>query len=68
MMDRALNDVEASQLLGLRPQTLRNWRIARKGPPYHKFGRAVRYRVEDLEKWFTSKKIWPEGIKNEQDY
>jgi excisionase family DNA binding protein len=60
-MDRAFTDIQASKVLGLRPQTLRNWRIARKGPPYHKFGRAVRYRLEDLEDWLKSKKICPES-------
>jgi len=30
--------------------TLRNWRSLRVGPPYHRFGRAVLYRLDLLEK------------------
>jgi hypothetical protein len=32
-------------------ETLANWRSAKMGPPYSKFGRAVLYRFDLLEKW-----------------
>ena len=31
--------------------TLKNWRSLRIGPPFHRFGRAVLYRVDLLESW-----------------
>ncbi|MBX3429979.1 MAG: helix-turn-helix domain-containing protein [Hyphomonadaceae bacterium] len=31
--------------------TLRNWRAAKKGPPYLKIGKAVLYRRDDLTAW-----------------
>jgi hypothetical protein len=35
--------------LGLSVATLRAWRLKGCGPAYLKFGRAVRYRVSDVE-------------------
>jgi Helix-turn-helix domain len=33
-------------------RTLQHWRcIGRKGPSFHKHGRAVRYRLSDVEAW-----------------
>jgi hypothetical protein len=33
------------------PETLANWRTMRLGPPYNKFGKAILYRLDLLEKW-----------------
>jgi hypothetical protein len=33
------------------PETLANWRTLQIGPPYNKFGKAVLYRFDLLEKW-----------------
>jgi len=55
-----LTDVEAAKFLGLRPQTLRNWRQLDKGPPYIKLGqRAIRYLSEDLESFANQRKVFP---------
>jgi len=35
-----------ARILDVAPQTLRNWRVAGKGPAFHKFGNAVRYDLE----------------------
>ncbi len=48
-MDNVCNEVTAAEKLCVAVQTLRNWRHVRKGPAYIKIGRAIRYRVEDLE-------------------
>lgn len=45
---RLLNTAEAAEYLGLAENTLRIARIRGSGPAYRKFGRAVRYAVEDL--------------------
>ena len=40
---------QAAEYLGLAVSTLNKWRCHGGGPVFIKMGRAVRYRVEDLE-------------------
>jgi excisionase family DNA binding protein len=47
-MQRFFNDIEAAEVLGLSVETLRRWRLERKGPKYYKLGRNVRYLYSDL--------------------
>ncbi|MBU4270380.1 MAG: helix-turn-helix domain-containing protein [Planctomycetes bacterium] len=48
----------ASEILGLAPGTLSVWRCTRRYClPYTKIGRAVRYRVEDLEQFIESRTV-----------
>lgn len=50
-----INEVEAAKYLGLCVATLRAWRSTRRvNLRYHKIGRAVRYRIEDLEAFLQS--------------
>jgi len=42
---------QAAEYLGLAVSTLNKWRCHGEGPVFIKLGRAVRYRVEDLEKF-----------------
>jgi excisionase family DNA binding protein len=42
---------EAAQYLGLAKQTLEKMRRERRGPPYRKHGRFVRYHIADLDSW-----------------
>ena len=60
-MVKAVNDVQAAEMLNVHPQTLRNWRHLRKGPPYVKLGdgRSVRYLIEDLEAYLRQGRIVP---------
>jgi len=63
-MNRAgvvLDTKRAAAYLGLRPQTLCNWRVYRKGPPYHRVGRRVLYLVEDLDNFLKAGRIVPGG-------
>jgi hypothetical protein len=55
-----VNEHGAAHVLGLAVQTLRNWRHQKKGPPYLKISRSVRYRLDDLENFMDSKRIDPE--------
>lgn len=32
-------------------KTLRNWRSARIGPPWHDFGAGALYRLDEIEEW-----------------
>jgi predicted DNA-binding transcriptional regulator AlpA len=57
---RYINERETSKIMGLSLPTLRNYRHLRKGPPYVKIGRAVRYNQTDIFKFMESKKIQTE--------
>jgi hypothetical protein len=48
---RYLTADEAAEFLRLSPRTLEKHRGIGGGPRYHKFGRAVRYAMSDLEAW-----------------
>lgn len=45
---------EAANHLNLKISTLEAWAVRGGGPPMVKFGRAVRYRLSDLEAWANS--------------
>jgi len=56
--DRLLTDKEAATFLGLKPNTLATWRCSsRYGLPFVKVGKAVRYRMADLEKWLAARTV-----------
>lgn len=47
-----LNTEQAAAFLNLSPTTLTTWRVRRSdGPPFVRIGRAVRYRLNDLQLW-----------------
>lgn len=51
-LEKLLNRKEAAAYLGLHPGTLRVWAcVGRYDLPYYKIGRAVRYKLSDLEKF-----------------
>jgi len=52
-----LKSTEVENIYGISASTLANWRSKRVGPKYHKVGGAVRYKVEDMDKFMESKKI-----------
>ncbi len=54
-----LREGETAKVLGVAVQTLRNWRHLRKGPPYIKLGRAIRYRDEDLVAFLERHRVTP---------
>ncbi|MBZ5609130.1 MAG: helix-turn-helix domain-containing protein [Acidobacteriia bacterium] len=49
-----MQDTEAASILGLKPNTLRKWRVLGRGPRYRKLGRAVRYSKADLDAWLST--------------
>jgi hypothetical protein len=59
---RYLDEKEAAYLLGLKPQTLANWRSLRRGPAYSRLGvgGSIRYRFEDLLRFAEAGRIEPE--------
>jgi predicted DNA-binding transcriptional regulator AlpA len=51
MQNNAVTDVEAAAICGLKPSTLRKWRRQERGPRWHRYGRAIRYLLSELEQW-----------------
>ena len=49
--DLFLTRTDAAKFLNLKRCTLEAWAIRGGGPAFVKFGRAVRYRISDLEKF-----------------
>ena len=55
-----LDTEAASALLGCSPAALIKFRTERRGPPFVRVGRLVRYRRLDLVRWVRSKRVSPE--------
>lgn len=45
---------EAARFLALSPHSLECYRAKGAGPPFYKFGKAVRYAVADLDSWLAA--------------
>lgn len=54
-MKKFLTTQEVADLLQVSPRSLENQHWKGGGPPYHKFGRLVRYERESLDDWLASK-------------
>jgi hypothetical protein len=57
--DQLWNEQRAAALLSLKPHTLQVWRQIRRGPPFIKIGRSVRYQYSDLVAWIEANKTRP---------
>lgn len=63
--EKLLTRREAAEYLGVRPETLAVWYCTgRYRLPVVKVGRAVRYRLGDLEAWLASRTVVPAGGRN----
>ena len=47
---------QAAALLSLSPRTLDRYRVAGKGPPFHRFGSRIAYARADLEEWAAQRR------------
>lgn len=56
MQDKLLSNRDAATYLGLSPVTLAKWRCYNNPnqPKWISYGRAIRYRVSDLDAWVDS--------------
>ncbi|GAA1480619.1 hypothetical protein GCM10009624_10590 [Gordonia sinesedis] len=54
-----LNSAEAAEYLGVKPETLNQWRYLGRGPSYVKSGRAIIYRLKDLDAWLDANTVTP---------
>ncbi|WP_415713056.1 helix-turn-helix domain-containing protein [Maridesulfovibrio sp.] len=50
----SVDETEAAKLVGVSPNTLRNWRVQKRGPEYSKIGTKVVYEVSKLRKWLEA--------------
>lgn len=50
---------QAATHLQVPARQLQQWRYLRKGPPYSLAGRAVRYRLADLDAWLIAHRVEP---------
>jgi predicted DNA-binding transcriptional regulator AlpA len=55
------HEIEAARILGLKRQTLANWRGKMKGPKYVKLGGRIVYKISDLEDFLNRNTIDPEA-------
>lgn len=55
-----MTEKRAAEILGLAEQTLRNYRHIRKGPPYIKMGRSIRYLEADLRAYLEKHRVDPQ--------
>jgi DNA-binding transcriptional MerR regulator len=46
-----LTTKQLAERWGITERTLRLWRAVRYGPKWMKMGKAVRYRLEDVQRW-----------------
>ena len=59
---QAINEHEAASILRKSVQSLRNERFLKKGCPYIKLGRSVRYLAKDVEEYLLRNRIDPAAI------
>lgn len=54
LTSRYVPENEAAIFLGMSKKALQAWRGNGTGPPFVKFGRAVRYNLDELHQWAES--------------
>lgn len=52
-----IDEKEVARITGRAIQTLRNDRFHNRGLPYHKFGRQVRYKLEEVLDFLENRRI-----------
>ena len=50
----AMSTKEAARLLSVSHRTMEDWRLSGQGPPFRKWGRLVRYHMNDLKSFADS--------------
>ncbi len=51
-----LKETDVARMWGITDRALQAMRLRGDGPPYHKIGRLVRYRLSDLELWLDQRR------------
>ena len=58
MQKRYVGVKDISEYLGITEGTLYVW-VCHKKIPYHKFGKALRFDLKDIDSWANKKKVKP---------
>ena len=58
--NRLLDTDAVARLLGCSPAALTKFRTQRRGPPFVRIGRLIRYRRLDLVRWVKLQRVSPE--------
>ena len=56
-----VDEAYAAEYLGIQKQTLSVWRLKGCGPAFYKFGRAVRYKLSELDAYAESRRCQSTG-------
>ncbi len=59
MNDAVIREPEAARYLGMSIAWLRQSRMRGAGPAFYKYGRAVRYRLADLDAYLVAHRVEP---------
>jgi excisionase family DNA binding protein len=49
-----MDERQLAEFLGIKPDTIRKWRVFKKGPRAIKVGHLIRYREADVEDWIAT--------------
>jgi phage terminase Nu1 subunit (DNA packaging protein) len=52
-----LTEQQLAAIAGVDVRTVQNWRTARTGPPFTRFGRTVVYHRESLLRWLKEREV-----------
>jgi len=56
-----LNQNEVAELLHVPNRTVSDWRYRDVGPSYYKFGKHIRYSIDDVNRYIEERRVKKEG-------
>lgn len=56
---KLLREKEVAEIYGISHKLLQQWRHRHVGPPYVRAGRAIRYRLADMDEFFEKNLVIP---------
>lgn len=56
-IDKLINTQQLSEMLQIEPSTIEKARVMRRGIPYVKINRAVRYKLSDIRDYLDSNRV-----------
>ena len=59
---RLRDSEELAAFLGIPVETVITWRHRKKGPPFLRVGRHVRYDLAEVHEWLASRRNLPRGV------
>lgn len=56
-LPKRLTEREAAGFLGVKSQTLQNWRQAGSAPPFYRIGAKIIYDLRELQEWMAERRV-----------